>query len=100
MPVDAKRLSKVFAAGAVLIVLIVAAVYIHGIWKSRGDAPTPPRPIPSNVQYGASGFSFSKSEGGKTLFTIHAASVQQFKEGSRAALHDVSISVYGRNQDR
>ena len=34
------------------------------------------------------------------LFTIHAASVQQYKEGGRAALHDVSIIVYGRNQDR
>jgi lipopolysaccharide export system protein LptA len=100
MPLDTKRLSKAFAAGAVLIVLVVAAIYIHGIWKSQSDVPTPPRPIPSNVQSSASGFSFSKSEGGKTLFTIHAASVQQFKEGGRAALHDVSIIVYGRNQDR
>src|SRR5438309_258562 len=100
MPLNAKRWSKLFAAGAVLIVLIVAGVYIHGIWKSRGDVPPPPKPIASNVQSSATGFSFSKSEGGKTLFTIHAASVQQFKEGGRAALHDVSIIVYGRNQDR
>jgi lipopolysaccharide export system protein LptA len=100
MPLHAKRLSKLFAAGAVLIVLIVAAVYIHGIWKSRSDVPPPSKPIPSNMQSRATGFSFSKSEGGKTLFTIHAASVQQFKEGGRAALHDVSIIIYGRNQDR
>jgi lipopolysaccharide export system protein LptA len=100
MPLDPKRLSKLFAAGAVLIVLIVAAIYIRGIWKSKSDMPTPPPPLPSNVQYGAQGFTFSKSEHGKTLFTIHAASVQQYKEGSRAALHDVSIIVYGRNQDR
>ena len=100
MPLNAKRLSKLFAAGAVLIVLIVAAVYIRGVWKSRSGVPPPSKPIPSNVQSRATGFSFSKSEGGKTLFTIHAASVQQFKEGGRAALHDVSIIVYGRNQDR
>jgi lipopolysaccharide export system protein LptA len=52
------------------------------------------------VEKSATGFNLSKSEGGKKLFTIHADSVQQFKEGGRAALHDVSIIVYGRNQDR
>jgi len=100
MPLDPKRLRRIFAAAAVLIVLIVAAVYIRGILKSRGNLPAPPKPIPSNVQSSASGFSFSKSEGGKTLFTIHAARVEQYKEGGKAALHDVSIIVYGRNQDR
>ncbi len=100
MALDLKRLRKLFAAGAVLIVLIVAAIYIRGVWKARRDVPAPPKPIPSNVQSSASGFTFSKSENGKTLFTIHAASVEQYKEGGRAALHDVSIIVYGRNQDR
>ena len=52
------------------------------------------------MEKSATGFNLSKSEGGKTLFTIHAASVQQYKEGGRAALHDVSITVFGRNQDR
>ena len=100
MPFDPKRLRKIFAAGAVLIVLIVAGIYVRGILKSRADIPPAPKPIPSNVQSSASGFSFSKSEGGKTLFTIRAASVEQYKEGGKAHLHDVSIVIYGRNQDR
>jgi lipopolysaccharide export system protein LptA len=100
MRFDPKRLRKIFAAGAVLIVLVVAGIYIRGILKARTDVPPRPKPIPSNVQSSASGFSFSKSEGGKTLFTIRAASVEQYKEGGKARLHDVSIIVYGRNQDR
>ena len=100
MRFDPKRLRKIFAAAAVLIVVIVAGVYIRGILKSRGETLPVPKPIPSNVQSSASGFSFSKSEGGKTLFTIRAASVEQYKEGGKARLHDVSIIVYGRNQDR
>jgi lipopolysaccharide export system protein LptA len=100
MRLDPKRLRRIFAAGAVLIVLIVAGVYIRGILKSRSNIPATPKPIPSNVQSSASGFSFSKSEGGKTLFTIRAASVEQYKEGGKARLHDVSIIVYGRKQDR
>jgi lipopolysaccharide export system protein LptA len=100
MRFDPKRLRKMFAAGAALIVLVVCGIYIRGILRSKSDVPSAPKPIPSNVQSSASGFSFSKSEGGKTLFTIRAASVEQYKEGGRARLHDVSIVVYGRNQDR
>ena len=100
MPLDPKRLRKVFAAAAVLIVLIVAGIYLRGIFKANPDVPKSPKSIPPDVLQSASGFNLSKSENGKTLFTLHAASVQQYKEGGKAALHDVSIIVYGRNQDR
>ncbi|HKR95863.1 MAG TPA: hypothetical protein VJW55_10895, partial [Candidatus Angelobacter sp.] len=100
MPLDPKRLRKFFAAAAVLIVLIVAGIYLRGIFKANPDVPKTPKNIPADVLQSASGFNLSKSENGKTLFTLHAASVQQYKEGGKAALHDVSIIVYGRNQDR
>lgn len=100
MPLDPKRLRKIFAAAAVLIVLIVAGIYLRGIFKANSDVPKTPKNIPPDVLQSASGFNLSKSENGKTLFTLHAASVQQYKEGGKAALHDVSIIVYGRNQDR
>jgi lipopolysaccharide export system protein LptA len=100
MPLDRKRVRTLFAASAVLIVLIVFGIYIRGILRANHDVPRVTKSIPPNVLQSASGFNLSKSEGGKTLFTLHAASVQQFKEGGKAALHDVSIIVYGRNQDR
>jgi lipopolysaccharide export system protein LptA len=52
------------------------------------------------IQQTSEGFSLSKSEGGRTLFTIHASKATQFKEGGRAELHDVNIVVYGRQSDR
>jgi lipopolysaccharide export system protein LptA len=101
MAFDPKRLRKLFAAGAVLVVVIAMGFYFRGILKERQQAPPPkPKSLPSNVETSATGFNLSKSEGGKTLFTIHAANVQQYKQGGKAALHDVSIVVYGRNQDR
>src|SRR5436305_9193351 len=100
MPFDPKRLRKLFAAGAVLVFVIAMGFYLRGFFKDRLIVPATPKNIPSNVEKSATGFNLSKSEGGKKLFTIHADSVQQFKEGGRAALHDVSIIVYGRNQDR
>jgi len=101
MPFDPKRLRKWFAAGAVLVVVVAFGFYFQGILKQKSQGPPPkPKNLPSNVETSATGFNLSKSEGGKTLFTIHAANVEQYKQGGKAALHDVSIVVYGRNQDR
>jgi lipopolysaccharide export system protein LptA len=100
MAFDPKRLRKFFAAGAVLVVMVAFGFYLRGIFKDRGAIPEIPKNIPADVASKASGFNLSKSEGGKQLFTIHAASVEQFKGGGKAALHDVSITVFGRNQDR
>lgn len=100
MPFDPKRLRKVFAGGAVFVFVIALGFYLHGVFKPQEVIPDTHTNIPSGVEKSATGFNLSKSEGGKTLFTIHAASVQQYKEGGRAALHDVSITVFGRNQDR
>jgi lipopolysaccharide export system protein LptA len=101
MPFDPKRARRLFAAGAALVVVMAVGFYLYGILSVRRQViRKASNNIPSNVEKSAAGFNLSRSEGGKTLFTIHAASVQQYKEGGRAALHDVSIIVYGRNQDR
>lgn len=100
MAFDPKRLRKIFAGGAVLVFVIALGFYLRGFFKPQEAIPDTPNNIPSGVEKSATGFNLSKSEGGKTLFTIHAASVQQYKEGGKAALHDVSITVFGRNQDR
>lgn len=99
MPLDPKRLRKLFAAGAILAVLVAAFFYLRGILKS-GPIASLPKSNPPNVEKSGKGFTFSQSEGGKTLFTIRAASFQQFKEGGKAELQDVSIIVYGRDEDR
>lgn len=100
MPFDPKRLRKIFAGGAVLVFVVALGFILRGFFKVQEAIPGTPKNIPSGVEKSATGFNLSKSEGGKTLFSIHAASVQQYKEGGRAALHDVSITVFGRNQDR
>jgi lipopolysaccharide export system protein LptA len=100
MPINPKRLRIIFAGGAVFVFVVALGFYLQGVFKPHEVIPGAPKNIPSGVEKSATGFNLSKSEGGKTLFTIHAASVQQYKEGGKAALHDVSITVFGRNQDR
>lgn len=99
MPLDPKRLRRLFAAGAILAVLVAAFFYLRGILRTVPAAKLP-KNIPENVEKSGKGFTFSQSEGGRTLFTIRAASFQQYKEGGKAELEDVSIIVYGREENR
>ncbi len=53
-----------------------------------------------NIQQDANGFTYSKSQGGHTLFTLHASKVIQYKGNGRATLHKVSITLYGKDGSR
>ena len=45
-------------------------------------------------------FRFSKSDGKRTLFTVQASDVKEFKLNGNAELHNVSIVLYGRDSSR
>jgi lipopolysaccharide export system protein LptA len=98
VPINPRLLRRLFAAGAVLAVLVVSAFYLRGILRFRHT--TNVAPIPSNVAQSTKGFTFSKSEGGRTVFVIHAAQAEQLKESGRAELHGVNIVIYGRQSNR
>lgn len=85
--------------------LVAAGFYLQSIIRSHTTLTRIPGKIPENIARSGTGFTYSQSEGGKTLFTIHAANFQQYKEpgraeGGKAELHDVSIIVYGREDNR
>src|SRR5258708_32990129 len=100
MPLNPRLLRRLFAAAAVLVVLAVAGVYLNNLIRVRQKVASNPPKIGPNVERSAKGFTYSQAEGGKTLFTIHAASAEQFKQSGRTELHDVSIVVYGRQGNR
>src|SRR5215472_16022253 len=100
MTLDPRLLRKLFATGAVLAVLVAAGFYLRGIVKSWRQPGVLPNNIPDAAKQVATGFKYSKSDGPRTLFTVQAASFQQYKEGQRYELHDASIILYGREGDR
>jgi lipopolysaccharide export system protein LptA len=59
-----------------------------------------PAKLGVNIQQDANGFTFSKSQGGHTLFTLHASKLIQYKGNGRATLHNVSITLYGKDGTR
>src|SRR5882724_7711346 len=100
MPLPVSRLRRWFAAGAILMVLMVAGMYLYARWRVGNALHDIPKKIGIEIQQTAEGFSISKSDEGRTLFTVSASKAVQFKKGGRAALHDVKIVVYGKDASR
>jgi lipopolysaccharide export system protein LptA len=100
MPLPVSRLRRWFAAGAILVVVIVAGMFFYARWRVRNALRDIPKKIGVEISQTADGFSISKSEEGRTLFTVSASKAVQFKKGGRAELHDVKIVVYGKDASR
>jgi lipopolysaccharide export system protein LptA len=100
MPVSIPRLRRWFVLAAVAVSLVVAGVYLHRRRQVREVLKHIPGKMNVDIQQTAEGFKVSKSEGGRTLFTIQASKVVQFKLGGRAELRNVTITLYGRDSSR
>jgi lipopolysaccharide export system protein LptA len=100
MPTALSRLRRWFAAVAILVVVIVAGVYFYARHRVQNALTQVPERIGIEVQQTATGFTVSKSEQGRTLFKLAANKAVQFKQGGQAELHDVTITLYGRDSSR
>jgi lipopolysaccharide export system protein LptA len=100
MAISIARLRYWFAATAFFLVAVVAAFYLYARWQSGLVVHEIPKPLGVTIQQTTQGFALSKSQGGRTLFTVRASRAVQFKAGGRALLHDVTIVVYGKQSNR
>jgi lipopolysaccharide export system protein LptA len=100
MPLPVYRLRRWLAVIAVLFTAVVAGMYLYARLRQRSVLKGFPGKISYDIKQTASGFQFSKSEAGRTMFTIRAKNVKEFKMNGRAELHDVTIILYGRDTSR
>lgn len=100
MPLDPQRLRRWFAAAAIVVIAVSLAYYLYGRVRAWRAVERAPGSMGIEVQQSTQGFTLSKSEAGRTIFTVHASKAVQYREGGRAELHNVSILVYGRRSDR
>ena len=88
------------------LVLGVLVTTVLGIvvyrWRTlRPDKHEPhPRALPVNVNQQQSGFSFTRSDNGRQVFTVHAARTTAFNGGGETVLNDVWVEVFGRSGNR
>jgi lipopolysaccharide export system protein LptA len=100
MALSISRLRGWFAAATIGLVLLVAAVYFYARHRVQNALKEVPARIGLEIQQSAQGFTVSRSEQGHTLFKVQASKAVQFKSGGRTELHDVTITLYGRDSSR
>lgn len=100
MPIQVARLRRWFALAAIAMVLIVAGTYFYARHRVRNALKEVPAKIGLDVQQTAQGFTVSRSEEGRTIFKVQASKAIQFKQGGRTELHEVTITLYGRDSSR
>jgi lipopolysaccharide export system protein LptA len=100
MPLKIYRLRRLLAATAVGLTLVVAGMYFYARWRATDVLKKIPGKIGIEISRTASGFQLSKSDGKRTLFTVQASDVKEFKLNGNAELHNVSIVLYGRDSSR
>ncbi len=100
MPLKVYRLRRLLGVTAVLLVLVVAGMYFYARRRAINVLKQFPGKIGIDIKQTANGFQYSQSDGKRTLFTIQASAVKQFKLNGNAELHNVSIVLYGRDSSR
>ena len=100
MALPVYRLRRWLAAIAMVFTAIVAGMYFYARSRERSVLKQIPEKIGLNISQTANGFKLSKSEGGRTIFTVEASNVTEFKLNGRAELRKVSIVVFGKDSSR
>ena len=100
MRITIERLRTWILVLAGLLIAAILGFFLYTRYAiSRVGRDLPAR-LGVNIQQDANGFTYSKSQAGHTLFTLHASKVIQYKGGGRATLHNVTITLYGSDGSR
>jgi lipopolysaccharide export system protein LptA len=93
------RLIRALRVVIPLVVLVLVAIpawnYISR--RARVEPPKITKGLPKNLDVRTEGFTYSRTEGGKTLFTIRANTTLGFKD-NRYMLEDVDVTVHGQTE--
>jgi lipopolysaccharide export system protein LptA len=91
-----ERLRRAVVAVAAVLLLAILGSVIYGHWRLRHIAQDLPARLGVTIQQTTRGYVLSKTEQGRTVFTLHAARAVEFKSGKRVSLHDVEIDMYNQ----
>jgi lipopolysaccharide export system protein LptA len=94
MRVTVKRLRLWIVVVAILLLAVLVGFFFYGRNRYRRIARDLPARLGMNIQQTATGFSYSQSSQGHTLFTLQASKEFQMKSG-HVLLHNVDITLYG-----
>jgi lipopolysaccharide export system protein LptA len=99
MRTSVERLRIGLLVGAGLLVLVIAAFLGYARYKVHRALVNLPGKLGATITKEFNGYTYSQSDGKRTIFTLHAAKAVQHKDGNYG-LHDVNMVLYGKKGDR
>jgi len=94
-----KWLTGLVMGGLSVTALAVALTYWASTTRRTPLVHNLPSPAP-DVHQQVSGHTFTRSDGDRPVFTIHAARTVSYQQGKSTVLEDVTVEVYGRKGER
>ena len=79
--------------------LAVSLTYWGSTNRRTPSAHIPPSPA-SDVNQQLSGYTFTRSDQGRPVFTVHAARTVSYQQSKSTTLEDVTVEVFGRKGDQ
>jgi len=92
-------LTGIVIGGISITALAVGIAYWTGTSHQTAPGRLPPSPAP-DVQQQRSGFTFTRSDKGRAVFTVHAAKAVSYAKSKATELDDVLVEVFGSKGDR
>jgi lipopolysaccharide export system protein LptA len=100
MPVSVARLRQWLVIALIVVCVVVGGSYLYLRHRVTNALKQVPEKIGIEIEQSAQQFTISKSEQGRTIFKLQAGKAVQFRQGGRAELHDVTITLYGHDASR
>jgi lipopolysaccharide export system protein LptA len=94
-----ERLRIWLVGSAVFLVVVIAAFIGAARYVKHRFLAGLPAKLGINIRSDASGVTFSRAIGGRTVLFVHAAKKEEHTNG-KITLHDVSIILYGKQGNR
>lgn len=100
MRITIEKLRTGIVGLALLLIVGIIGFLGYARYQRRFFTQDLPAKLGMHIQSSANGFSYSQDVKGRPRFLLHASKVEHYKEGNRATLHDVSITLFGPKGDR
>jgi lipopolysaccharide export system protein LptA len=99
MRTSVERLRIWLLVGAGLLVVVIAGFLGYARYRIHRAIGNLPGRMGATITKEFNGYTYSQSDGKRTIFTIHASKAVQHTDG-KYALHDVNMILYGHKGDR
>jgi lipopolysaccharide export system protein LptA len=91
-------LTGLVVAGLLVTAVVVGSTYWGSANHHNVQVQAPPSP-PPDVNQQLSGYTFTRSDQGHPVFTVHAARTVSYQDSKSTTLEDVMVEIFGRKGD-